>query len=763
MLDFSRNQSVEWPVLNRRNFLKAGVTAGAGVVPLTSALNSLEAMPSSLEDGAHQNADEFSGRLVPLPHRLPGRDLSSLSWQQRVRRVGQTNMTEYDAAVMNVEQWADYWSSAKVDIVFVSVTGILAFYPSQVKFHRHGKFLKDRDLFGECVTAAKKRGMRVVARMSPDLNWGDALEAHPEWAMRHQDGSVQHSGEEPRLFKTCMFSSYMDDYVPAIMREINSRYDVDCFYCNGWPPLGSLPDCHCSICSKLPPSGTPAYWRIFTDRVLELWQKYDAIAKEKKPESFFFANSGGNVRGGPNLNRLGKISAWFQADNQGRTYEDPAIWGCSLQGRVCAAVLDGKVAANVTAAYSTGSPGWRNVSKNPAETRMWLSQTVASGMAPYLHFVGAHNGFSEDRRWQQVGAEFFRWTAEHDAHLATRRSIANIGVVFGQSTQLLYPGPPAAKSRAYMHETTQGIYDALLRGRFAFDFVHEDRLEPEHLAKYRALLLPNVAMLSDKQCEQLRAYTRAGGSLMASFETSLYDENLNPRSDFGLADLMGVSKNGDVIGTNGNPYSARIETAAVRHPILQGFPNTNWLAGAQNRLPLKPVDATPLTVVPGFVRYPPELAYPTQPQTNEPALVLRESGASRTAWFPGDIERTYWLTGHGDLLQLLLNTIRWVSHEEQAVSVTGAGTIEIFCWETDPGYAIHLLNYTNFNAQHGWLNSVNTIGPQQVSMTLPPGVRVKSVELLRAGKRPSFTFESQRLNFTVASLADYEVAAITVA
>ena len=144
----------------------------------------------------------------------------------------------------------------RADIVFISVTGILAFYPSKVKFHRHGKFLNGRDFFGECVAAAKKRGMRVVARMSPDLNWGDALEAHPEWAMRNKDGSVQYSGEEPRLFKTCMFSTYMDDYVPAIMREINSLYDMDCFYTNGWPPLGSLPDCHCAICSKLPPTDT---------------------------------------------------------------------------------------------------------------------------------------------------------------------------------------------------------------------------------------------------------------------------------------------------------------------------------------------------------------------------------------------------------------------------------------------------------------------------------------------------------------------------
>ena len=73
-----------------------------------------------------------------------------------------------------------------------------------------------------------------------------------------QDGSVQFSGEDPRLFKTCMFTSYMDDYVPAIMREINSLYDVDCFYTNGWPPhrqSARVPLRHLQQASRLRHSG----------------------------------------------------------------------------------------------------------------------------------------------------------------------------------------------------------------------------------------------------------------------------------------------------------------------------------------------------------------------------------------------------------------------------------------------------------------------------------------------------------------------------
>jgi hypothetical protein len=310
-----------------------------------------------------------------------------------------------------------------------------------------------------------------------------------------------------------------------------------------------------------------------------------------------------------------------------------------------------------------------------------------------------------------------------------------------------------------MHETTQGIYDALLRGRFAFDFVHEDRLEPERLSKYRALLLPNIAMLSDRQCQQLRDYVQSGGSIMASFETGLYDENLNQRADFGLAEMLGINRAGDVIGTVGNAYYGRIER---QHPILEGFSNTNWLPGAQNRVPLKPVQNPVLTVVPGFVRYPPELAYPSVPRIDEPAVVLRETGFCRMAYFPGDIERSYWLTGHGDLLRLLHNTIRWITRDERIVHVEGEGFIEMFSWETNPGYAVHLLNYTNPNTHHGWMQSIYPLGPQTVWMKLPQGVRVKSIELLRAGKRVVFSLDIQVLQFTIPRVEDYEVAAITV-
>jgi hypothetical protein len=142
-------------------------------------------------------------------------------------------------------------------------------------------------------------------------------------------------------------------------------------------------------------------------------------------------------------------------------------------------------------------------------------------------------------------------------------------------------------------------------------------------------------------------------------------------------------------------------------------------------------------------------------------VVLREVGSSRLAYFPGDIERTFWLTGHGDLLRLLHNTIRWITHDQTVIQVDGDGFLELFAWETEPGYAIHLLNYTNPNAHHGWLSTVYPLGPQTISMMLPSG-EVKAVELLRSERTIPFRRDGSVLRFTIPAVDDYEVAAVTI-
>ena len=94
------------------------------------------------------------------------------------------------------------------------------------------------------------------------------------------------------------------------------------------------------------------------------------------------------------------------------------------------------------------------------------------------------------------------------------------------------------------------------------------------------------------------------------------------------------------------------------------------------------------------------------------------------------------------------------------VAIEGEGVIETFAWETEAGFAVHVLNYTNPAMHRGWIRNFYPIGPQKVRMTLPPGRRVTRAELLRAEKDIPFRSAPSAIEFTIPKVLDYEVAAM---
>ena len=480
-----------------------------------------------------------------------------------------------------------------------------------------------------------------------------------------------------------MFTTYMTDYMPAIMKEINSLYDVDGLFTNAWPPLGSLPVCHCEQCRTLPPPGTIAYWERFNERTIYPVEAVRlASPKRRSPSNFYLRES---RRRRPhrraNLVELGEVCEWFQCDNQGRGGDDTPIWGCALQGRVCNAVQSGKMATNVTGAWSTGAARWRNVHKSPEEARMWMNETLASGMVPYHHIVGGETGLGEDRRSARAGAAVLQLDGEARAALRQQPVDRDHRRRDGPADAAV---PHVRRAGPLMQQYIDGLYYALLEGRFLFDFVHEEKLSAErpgevlgaaaaeHRAPERRAVPPDRARTSrpaDRCWRRSRPASTtsatSGGRISAS------------------ADVFGIRKAGDIVGTTGNAYMARIER---RHDILNGFDGTTvdpWRresradrssgrSGAHRRAGLRRLPAG--AVVSGSRRA----------RTSRPSWCAR---AAEAAWsyFPGDIERTMWKSGHTDLARLLQNAIRWVAGANPPVTIQGDGVIEAFAWETSGG------------------------------------------------------------------------------
>ena len=697
-------------------------------------------------------------------------------WYETMLRCGQVNFNEQDPVSMKADEWMDYFASLKVNAVLLNGGGIMAFYPTQVPYQHRSEFLGSRDLFGEMLAAGRKRNMRVVARMDCNYAYEEAFQSHPEWFQFGADGSPTRHPECHWLYKTCMFGTYFTEQMPAIYREINQRYAPDGFYTNGWPGTEALEVCHCSNCQKIyreqtggvPPQTTDVqspvyrkYYEVYMDRIALVWQMWQNTVKEKSAESVYVGNLGGGIRTVKDLNRLSSVAAWFNADNQGRAGNTP-IWMCAQQGRVARSVMHGRTVTNVIGAYSNGQINWRHSSKTPAETTLWMAQATASGMVPWFHWLGGH---PEDTRWRETGKIFFDWLAANEQHFRNRRSLANLAVLYPQSTIAFY-GSNGTSTRTLNGATIdsaeylEGMYAALLEGRFLFDFVHQENLTAESLKPYRALVIPNAAFLRDTECEAIRNYVRAGGSVLATFETSRYNEWGVAREDFGLQTLFGVSITGGPVGPFNNSYM-RMERA---HPAFEGFTGTSILPGPEFRVPVShvPSDALYLSVVPHYPPFPPEMVYPRIRQTEEPAAIFREQGGSRIAYFPGDVGRSYWRSGNPDLSRLLINAVRWILKQQAApASVQGNGLLETFAWETEPGFALHILNYSNPNALRPFVSQLYPVGPLQAEVQVPPDRKITSVRALRGGKNLPFRNVEGTVRFEVPSVADYEVVALT--
>ena len=61
------------------------------------------------------------------------------------------------------------------------------------------------------------------------------------------------------------------------------------------------------------------------------------------------------------------------------------------------------------------------------------------------------------------------------------------------------------------------------------------------LKQYKTLLLVGTERMSDKQVEAVKEYVKQGGGVVATYRSSLYDENGNQRDDFALKDLFKAS------------------------------------------------------------------------------------------------------------------------------------------------------------------------------------------------------------------------------
>lgn len=169
-----------------------------------------------------------------------------------------------------------------------------------------------------------------------------------------------------------------------------------------------------------------------------------------------------------------------------------------------------------------------------------------------------------------------------------------------------------------------------------------------------------------------------------------------------------------------------------------------------------------LTDIAQYPWYPTEGVYSRHWHTDQPTIVVREQDRSRLVYLAGDIEAGYWRSGAADLGDLVTNALRWLVAGTQPLILKGEGLVEAYAWETEPGYAVHLVNHSQPGFRATAARKMVPAGPQKVRLTLPDARPVRGARLLWAGQTLPFTQMGSVVEFVIPDLDEYEVAAFEV-
>jgi hypothetical protein len=695
-------------------------------------------------------------------------------WYERPMRWAQLSFVEDDPGNYDQQFWLDYFKRIHADATILNAGGCVAFYPTQVPFHYRSKWLGNMDTFGDIAQGCRKLGMNVVARTDPHACHHDVYDAHPDWLAVDENGKKRQHASDPDFWLTCALGPYNFEFMTAVHAEIMTKYMPDGIFTNRWAGNGM---CYCEHCQRnfhafsgldLPRTSDPQdrarreYIVWHQKRLFELWHVWNNKIQEINPNAGFLANGGGGTLSDLDMKTFGSLAPTACADRQGRA--GLAVpWEAGKSAKEFRSTMGQKAIAGICSVGLEDKYRWKDSVQNGDEIRLWMADGIAQGFRPaFTKF----NAKPLDKRWFPVVEGMFQWHHANENYLRNEKSFARVGMIYSQQTAQFYGGPEAEPK---VNEPGLGFYQALVEARIPFEMVHDGLLDREHVEQFRTLILPNIAALSNGQCNQIREFVERGGSVIATYETSLYDEWGVQRKDFGLASLFGASYAGSKEGPMLNSYLTleKDPASGQYHPLLAGLEDAGRIINGIHRAHVVPADSgaySPLVVIPTYPDLPMEECFPPPEKTHDAGVFARKVGQGRVVYFPWDIDRTFWEVLNGDHATLLRNAVLWANNEPAPLSVEGKGVLDISIWGQKDSMTVHLVNLTNPMMMKGPLREVIPISRQLVRIRAPKGGRrITKARLLVGGHDIPYREEGDTIVVEVPTIGIHEVIALDLA
>lgn len=704
---------------------------------------------------------------------LPTMTTMDRAWWQRPNRVLLINLREGDEARIEPDRLIAEVKDFPATAFCINGGGIVAFYQTRIAGHPKSAGLNGRDLLAELVPRAHVQGLHVLARIDPSCAPQALAAQHPDWFARDRAGGFYPVNE---FYVTCPNAGYYRDRMAEVVREMLTQYDVDGIWNNqgkfaAWDTDG----CYCDTCKSmfkadsgfelpLAENWNDPAWLAFNEwryRRIAAWvaHMHDAIQRAK-PAAIFIAavqlmESLETIRPGG-----WDIDYWLEHQDV-PTFEcqrrNTAPWWPGIQAKYLSSVAPNRQRW-MTVSYFY--PWWRLYATPEAENRAWIAQQFANGVNSWLHING---GYSElfDRRslapMREVFARLARWEPYFDGAV----SGAQVALVYSRHTQDNYAG---ADTHGQYLDAVRGFYCALLEAHVPFDVISDKFIDAARLARYRVLVLPNMACVDDAGASAIEAFVAAGGAVVATFDTGMRTREGGARAEPAFAKMFGVT----VRGRRKELKSSYSRIVHAADPLVAGIVNTDLIPneGALVEVEAAAGRVVPLTLIPPVIAHSgatisiPEYSA-IRAATGVPVAVRGMHGKGRTVYFANAMDALFYHYGFPDLGRVLANAVRHALGDAHNFEVDAPEFVDVALNVQPRRKLVHLINFpVGKHLNTGWRHAGRTIVPLSnvaVRVKLAAGEKVREVRVASSEAAIACVEKGGWACVTVPALADHEI------
>lgn len=443
------------------------------------------------------------------------------AWWQKPYRMVQTNLRQPDA-LYDQKALARETREFGANVLLYNIGGIYAFYPTDLPLHARNPMMKG-DALGDAIEAAHQEGLALVGRFDMSKATRIAYEAHPEWFVHNRQGRpLEYNG----TYQACVNGGWYQQYAFDIISEALGRYDVDGVFFNMFgyrTTTYSGEDFGICVCENCQRRFRQMYGKALPER--------EDFACEAYPDYVEFKDRTSRELSGRIYDHIKAVNPrvamsgqrgkndFIRMEVQRAVDRTQPEWPYQSgeQARWARAYAPEKMAASTATNFIDFA--WRFVSETGAYQELRMAQQLASGATLDYYLLGVMD--QQDKKAFPAIERLYKWHARNEEHYTGLSSAARVGLYHSFGTNA-YRGRTDARTAGA--QAFRGAYRMLLEARIPFDFISDEKLAETDLDRYRAIVMPNVACISDGEAATLDAWVKAGGLLIATGETGLYDE-----------------------------------------------------------------------------------------------------------------------------------------------------------------------------------------------------------------------------------------------